>query len=429
MHWKILNSDVLTGLAQLPDASIDVCVTSPPYWGLRDYKVAGQLGMEATLSEYLAHMVVIFREIKRVLRPDGNLWLNMGDAYSTGGGGQGDKWKAKGEMTPLNRMVSATGVPAGNLIGQPWRLAFALQDDGWILRQDNIWHKKNPMPESVKSRTTRAHEYVFHFVKRMGYFYNHAALKEPASLGTHLRVSQANILQQPGGPKDSKNGNRSHRMALTSYANRNGYGKTTGPNSRMAVDRDPAHQGDQDTGVGWGYAQREPRYKSSDGVNPKARLINANLENGHRPRQNDSWSEAVVDRVLDRAKRSVWTIGTQPMSWTVCKACLKVYDRAQEVCECGAKEWQGHYAAFPEALARTCLKASTPKGGGFVVLDPFSGSGTSGVVALALHCSYIGIELSPAYAALSRARIARAELPMFGITEAADLGWLEEASR
>ena len=151
----------------LADESVQCVITSPPYWGLRDYGVDGQLGLESTPEEYISNMVQVFREIWRVLRPDGTLWLNLGDSYAGSGGAGGDY-----------------NLPAKNLIGIPWRVAFALQADGWYLRQDIIWHKPNPMPESVHDRCTRAHEYIFLFAKSSRYYYNADAIVEPA-VGGH----------------------------------------------------------------------------------------------------------------------------------------------------------------------------------------------------------------------------------------------------
>ncbi len=175
---KIYNMDCLEGLKQLPDNSINCCVTSPPYWGLRDYGVEGQLGLESTPEEYVSKMVEIFREVKRVLRDDGTLWLNLGDSYagncsrtSTGRAGLGNP--REGVFTKKGK-----GIKPKDLIGIPWRVAFALQADGWYLRQDIIWHKPNPMPESVTDRCTKAHEYVFLMSKSQQYYYDNEAIKE-----------------------------------------------------------------------------------------------------------------------------------------------------------------------------------------------------------------------------------------------------------
>lgn len=191
-------------LASLPAESVDSVVTSPPYWGLRDYGVAGQIGLEQTPEQYVAELVAVFREARRVLRGDGTVWLNLGDCYATGAGKvgehpgdgeQGERWKgyrgtrpgsdkhadgAMGPMTQPNRMP-LPGLKPKDLVGIPWRVAFALQADGWWLRSDIIWAKPNPMPESVTDRPTKAHEYLFLLAKGERYFYDAEAVKEGGS--------------------------------------------------------------------------------------------------------------------------------------------------------------------------------------------------------------------------------------------------------
>lgn len=179
--------DALQILAGRPANSVQCCVTSPPYWNLRDYGVPGQVGQEPTVEAYVERLVEIFRAVRRVLVPTGTLFLNLGDCYvGARGGSQGKNGQMASRAASLDGTRKrvwyrrAGDLPAKNLIGVPWRVAFALQDDGWILRSDNIWHKPNPTPESVKDRPTRAHEYVFMFSKSATYFYNKAALDERA---------------------------------------------------------------------------------------------------------------------------------------------------------------------------------------------------------------------------------------------------------
>ena len=195
---NIIEGDALRVLRRLPSQSINCCVTSPCYWGLRDYGVPGQMGLEKTPEEYVARLVDVFREVRRVLRDDGTLWLNLGDSYATGGGKVGDcpgggkqgaryrgdhgadpKSAGIGPQTQPNRMPIA-GLKPKDLVGIPWRVAFALQADGWYLRSDIIWHRPNPMPESVTDRPTKAHEYVFLLAKGAKYYYDAAAIAEPA---------------------------------------------------------------------------------------------------------------------------------------------------------------------------------------------------------------------------------------------------------
>ena len=195
MSVRVATGDCLEVLASLPDATVHCCVTSPPYFGLRDYGHAGQIGLEPTPDAYVAKLVDVFREVRRVLRDDGTLWLNLGDSYAGGGGyapdapcnvarRNGEAWGALNPSKQERRESrKGTGNVAGckpkDLLGIPWRVAFALQADGWYLRSDIIWHKPNPMPESVTDRPTKAHEYLFLLSKQPKYYYDAAAIAEP----------------------------------------------------------------------------------------------------------------------------------------------------------------------------------------------------------------------------------------------------------
>ena len=190
MNVKILIGDCRDVLRTLPDASVQCCVTSPPYFGLRDYGVAGQIGLEPTPDDFVAEMVAVFRDVRRVLRDDGTLWLNLGDSYASTVKGSGGAGKSRlgpnrdlqniGHQKFEPRRFDMQGLKPKDLIGIPWRVAFALQADGWYLRSDIIWHKPNPMPESVTDRPTSAHEHVFLFSKSERYHYDAEAIKEPA---------------------------------------------------------------------------------------------------------------------------------------------------------------------------------------------------------------------------------------------------------
>jgi DNA modification methylase len=174
-HGTLYNCDVIDALKQMPDESVNLIVTSPPYWGLRDYGVDGQIGLEKDFPVFMERLISVFQECRRILKADGNLYVNMGDSYlqQQGKGFNGNKRLNDGSKSvKVNRFL-----PPKNLIGQPWRLAFALQDDGWYLREDIIWNKPNPMPESVNDRCTRAHEYIFHFTKSPKYFYDTYAIR------------------------------------------------------------------------------------------------------------------------------------------------------------------------------------------------------------------------------------------------------------
>lgn len=194
---QILVGDCIDMMRTLPDQSVQCCVTSPPYYGLRDYGVDGQIGLEETPAEFIARLVDVFREVRRVLRDDGTIWVNMGDSYASGGRttrDTDDKLPARGIGF---RPKDPGGIKPKDLMGMLWRLAFALQDDGWYLRQDIIWHKPNTMPESTRDRCTKSHEYVFLLSKCPRYFYDQDAIREPVALSSIVRLAQ-DLEQQLG---------------------------------------------------------------------------------------------------------------------------------------------------------------------------------------------------------------------------------------
>ena len=375
--WEIRQGDALERLREMPDESVHCVVTSPPYWGLRDYGTAEweggddscdhsvpsrfdyglnsglgpdgvqdqasnagsgsvrqyigacekcgatredkQLGLEGTPEAYVAKMVEVFREVRRVLRDNGVCWLNLGDSYAGSWGAQsrpdgkpilvdgGDMLSARQieahpRGTHTGSIKNTPGLKPKDLVGIPWRVAFALQDDGWWLRSDIVWAKPNPMPESVRDRPTKSHEYVFLLTKSARYFYDAEAVKE------------GSVTSDPRRPYTSSG-------------------------AKQLDGRDNWRSG-------------EPR----DG-----------------------------DDFTTRNRRTVWTITTKPYS-------------------------EAHFATFPPELPRICIKAGCPEGG--TVLDPFSGAGTTGVEAIALGRSFIGIELNPEYAEMARARI-DSDCPLF----------------
>lgn len=297
VSFRIIIGDALAELHNLPDASVHCCVTSPPYYGLRDYGVAGQLGLEATPDEYVAGMVAVFREVRRVLRSDGVLFLNIGDSYAAGGNGGGGKNDTNAGSLSRGPKKAPAGYKPKDLIGIPWMLAFALRADGWYLRQDIIWSKSNPMPESVTDRCTKSHEYVFLLSKSARYYYDAAAIAEAATF--------------PGV-----------RVATPYTANAVNSTSTTPYNGNAAENRN---------------------------------------------------------------RRSVWSIATQPFG-------------------------EAHFATMAPDLAERCINAGCPVGG--IVLDPFGGAGTTGLVADRLQRNAILIELNPEYAAMARRRIDN-DAPMF----------------
>lgn len=225
MAVRIINADVMEGLRQLPNDSVHCVVTSPPYWGLRDYGVAGQIGLEKTPAEFVARMVEVFEEVRRVLRPDGTCFVNLGDSYAKGRSGRADtgsedlerrsaaygtgQGEATGPADSKERAVT-DGLRSKELVGIPWRVAFALQDAGWWLRQDIIWAKPNPMPESVTDRCTKAHEYVFLLTKSARYFWDAEAIREDSVEPDRVRndrVGGANghtVRHSPGGMMEGR---------------------------------------------------------------------------------------------------------------------------------------------------------------------------------------------------------------------------------
>jgi DNA modification methylase len=302
---RIINADVMDGLAQLEDGSVHCVVTSPPYFGLRDYGMPGQIGLEATPDAFVSKLVEVFREVRRVLRKDGTCWLNLGDSYAGGGGHSPNAPSSKTSKSGLYGEALKSGgikplgiVKAKDLIGIPWRVAFALQADGWWLRQDIIWSKPNPMPESVTDRCTKAHEYLFLLTKAERYFYDADAIGEPH-------------------------------------------------------------------GSNWIDTRKPYEIKGNSDRN----------DGGQPPQSSREW----------RNKRSVWEVTTQPFP-------------------------EAHFATFPPALIEPCIKAGCPEGG--TVLDPFGGSGTTGLVADRLKRNAILIELNPEYAAMAQRRITN-DSPLF----------------
>lgn len=297
---QVMVGDCLELLRQMPDQSVQCCVTSPPYYGLRDYGVDGQIGLEKTPTEFIARLVEVFREVHRVLRNDGTCWVNMGDSYASkpngplGAGGHNTAAPHVAVRTANARRSSS--IPAGfkhkDLMGMPWRLAFALQDDGWYLRQDIIWNKQNPMPESVRDRCTKAHEYIFLLSKSRRYFFDQEAILEPCSPNTHARLAQ-DVAAQIGSERA------------------NGGAKTNG--NMKAVAR-------KSNGVGFGH-----------GTDAASRARG-------RVKDNASLDSALAIMPTERNKRSVWTVPTHSFK--------------------GA-----HFATFPPDLIRPCVLAGSPRDG------------------------------------------------------------------
>jgi DNA modification methylase len=236
---RLINADCRDALKSLPDQSANCCVTSPPYFGLRDYGVSGQIGLETTPAEFVAAMVEVFREVRRVLRDDGTLWLNLGDSYNNAGSsrnGEGLDGNRRGGATGADgelgykkrdnrRAFVNFGIKHKDLLGIPWRVAFALQSEGWYLRQDIIWAKPNPMPESVKDRCTKAHEYIFLLSKSPRYYFDSEAIAEAAAYANtlqsystpykHIGRQSTSGNERPGAPRVVQADTRNKRSVWT----------------------------------------------------------------------------------------------------------------------------------------------------------------------------------------------------------------------
>jgi DNA modification methylase len=313
----VFHGDARAVMAQMEPESVHCVVTSPPYWGLRDYGQPGQLGLEPTPEEYVADMVEVFREVRRVLRSDGTVWLNLGDSYANDlkwGGRSGGKHVMEGQTGEEGyRVRRDTGLKPKDLVGIPWRVAFALQADGWYLRSDIIWSKPNPMPESVTDRPTKRHEYLFLLSKSARYYYDADAVRETPKWqdADELEVN-AQARQKARLIRDGKIADQQSVGGYHFAGDRDGYGRGS-------------------LGLG----------EQTLSMNPAGRNL-----------------------------RSVWTIATQPYP--------------------GA-----HFATFPPKLVEPCIKAGCPENG--VVLDPFAGSGTTGMVAQSLSRRAVLIDLSMDY--------------------------------
>lgn len=362
----------------LEDESVDCIVTSPPYLALRDYGIPPSswpevtytpmtgaqpvtvaaaeccLGLEPTIEAYVGHMVLVARELRRVLKKTGTMWLNLGDtfasAWNTGAGWDSSTLtKKSGDMRKIQRAQEASkrknrhpGVPRKNLLGIPWRVALALQADGWYLRNEIIWHKRSPLPESCRDRATVAHEHLFLLTRRARYYFNQEAWLEPCSPNTHARLSQDVAGQTGSSTPDKKNG----------------------PMKAVLRDRYPSAW---DNGPG---AHRATAHNAGDKAERARRQRKA------APPAADA--EPLKSPVLLRNRRTVWTISSEPTS-------------------------DAHYASYPTALVEPCIKAGCPRHG--VVLDPFCGRGTTLLVANQLDCDGYGFDLDPKSIDMARRRV------------------------
>ncbi len=356
-HLMLLNGDCRSVLKELEPESVQCVVTSPPYWGLRDYKIAGQIGLEVTPEEYVSELVEVFRKVRRVLKSDGTLWLNLGDSYfgSWGNycgenrGKQGQREILNGSRVPnpaydgLEQWRPPTSyqhatLKPKDLCMMPARVALGLQADGWWVRQDIIWAKPNPMPESVTDRCTKSHEYIFLLTKSQQYFYNHEAIKEESITNDIRRpYGSKGAWDMDGLPDEQKHGGEPRSFKGSKFH--------TGKTAEHQLHR----------------SSKSPRV------------------NGNLPGRDDNGHACNGPGQEYRNKRSVWTVGTQPYS-------------------------EAHFATFPPDLIKPCVLAGTKPGD--VILDPFGGSGTTGMVAIELGRKAILIELNAEYAKLCEQRCA-----------------------
>jgi DNA modification methylase len=492
VNWQILQGDALETLSTLPSGSVHCCVTSPPYWGLRDYGMPGQLGLEPEPEDYVENMVAIFREVRRVLRDDGTLWLNMGDCYITEphgplpAGGRRVPWgRTSRPSRGANRSYRRDRAPVTaqkhrrpsfrlknkDLVGMPWRVAFALQDDGWYLRKDIIWSKPNPMPESITDRPTSSHEYLFLFSKSGDSLYwthrdegrGTRKRPKPAWRWRH-RDTREECDAEPAAQADDWmrfNLWTGHDYFYDADAIREPH--VYGDHPRNGVlDTPPVQAPGQDVQSGITRVRQRGNRKTPAGwaTGPEDHHASGRF----RPHPNDRGlppqpEEGGAFHPLGRNRRSVWTIATQPFPEAhfatfpedLVAPCIQAGTSAVGVCaSCGApRERQARLdrvgptwnqtggkieggtrgddrrgRQYPERYqleattvgwVATCECPPAPLRRA-LVLDPFCGSGRTGVVALRLCRRFLGIELSPEYVEMSK-RLIEGDAPLFNRPE------------
>lgn len=424
--FKIIEGDCVQTLKMLTDQSVQCCITSPPYYGLRDYgtakwvggdpnclhyrtnktgencstghknmseemqpvgdaiyktvcplcgaiRVDEQIGLEESPEEYVDKLVEVFREVKRVLKDDGTVWLNLGDSYNSGASGNHDNWSKKqftnkGSLDNTYTKNLISSCKPKDLIGIPWMVAFALRNDGWYLRQDIIWHKPNPMPESVKDRCTKSHEYIFLLSKSPKYYFDYEAIQEEATgydgrkdtlLKGSPKYAGQPVVPNTGEQSMANGGHERWKFKNLKY---DGQRPNTMHELRAIGEADKVYTKTVPTKIAFG------GNKYGDNNDSHFQIYSGN-----------NWEQKVVVgedgiEVPIRNKRDVWSVATKPYS--------------------GA-----HFATYPLDLIEPCVLAGSNVGD--TILDPFNGSGTTGICALMHGRKYIGLELNPKYAKLS----------------------------
>lgn len=406
MTAEIRQGDCLSLLREMPDGTVQTVVTSPPYFGLRCYGHDEQIGLEETPDAYVSKLVEVFREVRRVMRDDATLWLNLGDSYAGSGvagplgkpalGGRGDFVREHGINEKhadlfFGRAPTPSGLKPKDLIGVPWRVAFALQADGWYLRSDIIWAKPNPMPESVRDRPTRSHEYIFMLSKSSRYYWDQEAVREPHTDSNGSRLEA----QREYGTTSEDVGESAPYAVQARHRGLPGVG-TTSP--------------------GWNPAGRNIRsvwniatqpYKEAHFATFPEKLVEPCILAGSSPKAcgecGAPWERVVEKRSFDRTNDRLYggTLGNNPSG--------KVPNSNTRGCpdpEVETVGWQS-----------TCKhKSWGDDRGQSLVLDPFCGSGTVGVVALRHGRSFIGLELNPSYCQMAAHRISD-DAPLLNVVE------------
>ena len=380
---RIICGDCLEVLKTLPAESVDCCITSPPYYGLRSYLPDGhpdkalEIGLDATPEAYVARLVEVFREVRRVLKDDGIMFLNLGDSYAgSGKGGQSEEKRSENWQPQYGNKGKRYGLKPKDLIGIPWMVAFALRADGWYLRSDIIWHKPNCMPESVTDRPTKSHEYLFLLSKSQRYYYDAEAIKEPNTEGTKKRLSSGPVNPIGTNPK----------AAITRGDAGGKYEVANGRNKRTV----------------WTIPTKP--YKGAHFATFPEKLVEpcvlaGTSERGYCPKCGKPWARQIEHKNM----------------------VIRKTDRMADMGEFGRTQSSGTMLSPAETKTigwlPSCQCASKPRPG--IVLDPFSGAGTVALVAKKLGRHYIGIELNPDYISMAKTRVQKTPVNLRSFEEGA----------